>query len=304
MVCSGDLSHALKEQGPYRYHPSGPLFDQKVHQAIEQKDALSLITMNEDFVEEAAQCGLRSFLFGFGFMDGYDYDPHILSVSYTHLDVYKRQSVHCTLCPHHCKLKDGQTGRCGVRKAFGDKLYSLNYGRISAMHIDPIEKKPIIGWMPGSRILSFGSFGCNFHCGFCQNYEISLHVPYTTEMQPEEIVQWALDNGLPSIAYTYNEPTIFYEMMYDTAILAKGKGLKNVMVTNGFIEEEPLELILDYMDAMNIDLKTYSDEIYRRLGGRSVGHILGTIEKASQRCHVAVSYTHLDVYKRQAMWPG
>lgn len=157
------------------------------------------------------------------------------------------------------------------------------------MHIDPIEKKPIIGWMPGSRILSFGSFGCNFHCGFCQNYEISLHVPYTTEMQPEEIVQWALDNGLPSIAYTYNEPTIFYEMMYDTAILAKGKGLKNVMVTNGFIEEEPLELILDYMDAMNIDLKTYSDEIYRRLGGRSVGHILGTIEKASQRCHVEVS---------------
>lgn len=201
----------------------------------------------------------------------------------------KGEFIHCVLCPHHCKLKDGQIGRCGVRKVIEGKLYSINYGKISAINIDPIEKKPIIGWMPGSEILSFGSFGCNLHCQFCQNHDISMGKPYTIEMTPKEIIKKAIDNGLPSIAYTYNEPTIFYEMMFDTARLAHEYGLKNVMVTNGFIEEDPLLNILDYLDAINIDLKTYRDDIYKRLGGSTINRILRTIEIASAKCHVEIS---------------
>jgi pyruvate formate lyase activating enzyme len=197
--------------------------------------------------------------------------------------------IHCYLCPHHCMLKDGQIGRCGVRKVIEGKLYSINYGKISAINIDPIEKKPIVGWMPGSEILSIGSFGCNLHCQFCQNHDISMGKPYTIEMTPKEIIKKALDHGLPSIAYTYNEPTIFYEMMFDTAKLARKNALKSVIVTNGFIEEDPLLNILDYLDAMNIDLKTYSDHIYKRLGGSTVNRILRTIEIASAKCHVEIS---------------
>lgn len=197
--------------------------------------------------------------------------------------------IHCTLCPHLCKLKNGQVGRCGVRKVVDHKLYSLNYGEISAIHVDPIEKKPIVGWMRGTKILSIGSFGCNLHCEFCQNYEISLENPHTVYMTPKEIVDKAISCGVPSIAYTYNEPTIFYEMMFDVAKLAKERGLKNVMVTNGFIEEDPLLHLLDYMDAMNIDVKTYNDDLYKQLGGSTLSKILKTIELASARCHVELS---------------
>lgn len=204
---------------------------------------------------------------------------------------YEREDgkIHCFLCPHHCRLKNGQTGRCQVRKVVGDKLYTLNYGKISAINVDPIEKKPIIGWMEGSRILSIGSFGCNLHCPFCQNYHISMEMPPTYQLSPDEVVKKALDLGLPSIAYTYNEPTVFYEMMLDTAKLAHKRGLKNVMVSNGFIEEEPLINVLTYLDAVNIDLKTYSDGLYKKLGGTSVDQVLKTIEIASKDCHVEIS---------------
>ncbi|MPW24548.1 AmmeMemoRadiSam system radical SAM enzyme [Alkalibaculum sp. M08DMB] len=195
----------------------------------------------------------------------------------------------CNLCPHHCKLKNGQTGRCGVRKVLHDKLYSLNYGEISVINVDPIEKKPIVNWMKGSKILSIGSFGCNLHCGFCQNYEISLETPLTVQMKPSEIVDRAIDSGVPSIAYTYNEPTVFYEMMYDVAKLARRQGIKNVMVTNGFIDEKPLMDIIEYIDAINIDLKTYNDDLYKQLGGRTLNDILKTIEIASKRCYVEIS---------------
>jgi len=180
-------------------------------------------------------------------------------------------------------------GRCQVRKVVDNKLYSINYRKISAIHVDPIEKKPIIGWKPGSKILSIGSFGCNLYCPFCQNYHISMEKPFTYQMTSDEIVYKTLDLGLPSIAYTYNEPTIFYEMMIETAKLANEKGIKNVMVTNGFIEEEPLLNLLNYLDALNIDLKTYSDDIYKRLGGTTVNQILRTIQIASTKCHVEIS---------------
>lgn len=204
---------------------------------------------------------------------------------------YERQNgkAHCHLCPHQCVLKEEQIGKCGVRKVMSGKLYSLNYGEITAFHIDPIEKKPIIDWMPGSKILSVGSFGCNMHCMFCQNHHISMEKPRTFRMTPEEIVEKAIECGLPSIAYTYNEPTIFYEMMLDTAILARENALKNVMVTNGFIEEKALLYILRYLDAMNIDLKTYDDTMYKKMGAGTVNQILRTIEIAASKCHVEIS---------------
>lgn len=201
----------------------------------------------------------------------------------------KGSYIHCSLCPHNCHIKEGKIGRCGVRQVANGKLYSLNYGEISAINIDPIEKKPIAQWMPGSQILSFGSFGCNLYCDFCQNHTISLERPQTIHMMPGDIVRKALELKVPSIGYTYNEPSIFYEMMWDTAKEAKEKGLYNVIVTNGYIQKQPLLDILPYIDAMNIDVKTYNDEIYKSLGGLTLDLILKTVEEASKRCHVEIS---------------
>ncbi|MCR1898558.1 AmmeMemoRadiSam system radical SAM enzyme [Irregularibacter muris] len=201
----------------------------------------------------------------------------------------KEDYIHCYLCPHHCQIKEGNRGRCNVRKVIDGKLYSLNYGEVSAMYVDPIEKKPLRDWMPGSEVLSFGSFGCNFHCQFCQNHNISMERPMTMPTTPGEIVDRTLEYKVPSIAYTYNEPTIFYEMMWDVARLAKKNNLKNVLITNGYIEKEALIHLLQSIDAMNIDLKTYSDDIYKKMGGHSVSNILHTIEEASQKCHVEIS---------------
>lgn len=201
----------------------------------------------------------------------------------------KKDFIYCNLCPLHCVLKEGQMGKCRARKVIEGKLYSLNYGEISAIYIEPIEKKPIADWMQGSEVLSIGSFGCNFHCDYCQNYSISLQQPSTRLMRPEDIVDHALLRNISSIAYTYNEPTIYYEMMYDTAKLANENGVKNIMVTNGFIEREPLNQLLPYIDAMNIDLKTYSDSNYKALGGISVDSILDNISFVSHKCHLEIS---------------
>ncbi|PKM51816.1 MAG: AmmeMemoRadiSam system radical SAM enzyme [Firmicutes bacterium HGW-Firmicutes-7] len=197
--------------------------------------------------------------------------------------------VECKLCPHNCTIQENKVGRCKVRQNIKGKLYSLNYNQVSTIQVDPIEKKPIMNWMSGSEIFSVGSYGCNFHCGFCQNHSISLALPDTIHISPEEIVAQALSLGLPSIAYTYNEPTVFYEMMLETAKLANEKGLKNVIVTNGFINQAPLMEILPYIDAMNIDLKAYDDPSYHNLGGKTVEDVLETIKLASKYCHVEVT---------------
>jgi pyruvate formate lyase activating enzyme len=186
-------------------------------------------------------------------------------------------------------ILENKVGRCKVRQNVDGKLYSLNYNQISSIQVDPIEKKPIMKWMPGSKILSIGSYGCNFHCGFCQNHSISLEMPETIQISPEEIVGKALSLGLPSIAYTYNEPTVFYEMMLETAQLAHEKGIKNVIVTNGFIHQEPLREILPFIDAMNIDLKANDDDAYSKLGGKTVENVIETIKLASRYCHVEVT---------------
>lgn len=198
--------------------------------------------------------------------------------------------IECRLCAHHCRIKEEKTGICRVRKNIGGKLYSLNYGKLTAIHDDPVEKKPLYHFMPATRTLSLGSYGCNFSCRFCQNYEIAQEEPsFLIDRTPEDIVDMAIREGFPSIAYTYNEPTVFYEFMLDTAKLAHSKGLKNIMVTNGFIEKEPLEELLEYMDAFNIDLKTFNDETYRKICGGRLQPVLETIKLANGKSHVEVT---------------
>lgn len=201
----------------------------------------------------------------------------------------KDDKVRCNLCPNRCLIPLGKTGACRVRENRDGELYSMNYGKISAMHIDPVEKKPLRQFMPGTKSLSFGSIGCNFHCPWCQNYSISLGNAPTQDFTPEEVVQMALEAGVPSISYTYNEPTIFIEFVLDTARLAKEKGLKNIFVTNGYICPEPLEDLLEYIDAFNIDVKTFEPAFYKRFCGGDLKWIKETVEAASKKAHVELT---------------
>lgn len=174
--------------------------------------------------------------------------------------------VHCLLCPHQCRLGEEQLGLCRVRQNVGGVLRTLNYGRVSSANWDPIEKKPLFHFHPGSLILSLGTVGCNLACAFCQNWTISQAPAGTRRMTPEEAV--ALAQTEPSnigISYTYNEPFIWYEFVLDTAQLAQAAGLKNVVVTNGYVNEAPLRELLPYVEAMNIDIKAMSADFYREL---------------------------------------
>jgi len=177
------------------------------------------------------------------------------------------EEVVCTLCPRVCKLKPGELGFCRVRKNMGGKLYTLAYGRPVAVHVDPIEKKPLYHFFPGSRILSIGTFGCNLGCLFCQNYDIAraeYRANFSRYLKPEEIIEASVNYNSIGIAYTYNEPTVFAEYVEDISSLAREKGLKNVMVTNGFISKKVLKEVYRYIDAANVDLKSMSSEFYRR----------------------------------------
>lgn len=204
-------------------------------------------------------------------------------------------NVRCVLCPHNCLIKPGGIGICGVRKNTEGILYSLIYGKVSSIAFDPIEKKPLYKFHPGTYILSAGSVGCNFRCPFCQNYSISMtsiEKAETADITSEQLVGKALSmvpQGNIGIAYTYNEPTIWYEYVYETAKLAREKGLLNVLVTNGFINQEPLENILPYIDAMNIDLKGYSESFYRDIAKGKLESVKATISAASKKCHVEVT---------------
>ncbi|HHY91408.1 MAG TPA: AmmeMemoRadiSam system radical SAM enzyme [Clostridiales bacterium] len=203
---------------------------------------------------------------------------------------FKNQQVQCCLCPHGCRISDGEFGQCGVRKNEKGKLYSLNYGVITAYHLDPIEKKPLYHFYPGSRIFSIGSAGCNLKCRFCQNWEIAHGQPSGIRMTAEEIVAIAKTQTQNiGIAYTYNEPSIWYEFVYETAVLAHQEGLKNVLVTNGFIQKEPLKQLLPYIDAMNIDLKAFQDSFYREICGGRMEPVKETIRIAAEQCHVEIT---------------
>ncbi len=200
----------------------------------------------------------------------------------------------CEVCFRHCKLNEGQTGACGARVCSGGIIKAGNYGRITSIALDPIEKKPLARFFPGSKILSVGSYGCNLFCPFCQNYDISRSDGRESgeEILPEQLAQIALkykDRGNIGIAYTYNEPLIGFEFVRDTAKLVKSMGMKNVLVTNGTAELPVLEEILPYTDAMNIDIKSMSDKTYRdTLGGdlESVKHFIARSVKA---CYVELT---------------
>lgn len=179
----------------------------------------------------------------------------------------KNKIVQCRNCAHYCVIKQGERGICGVRENIDGKLYALNYGKAIACNIDPIEKKPLFHFLPGTQSLSIATVGCNFRCANCQNYDIS-QMPQLTgkiegeDLPPKEIVKIAKENNLPSIAYTYTSPTIFSDYALDTMKLAKKQGIKNVWVSNGFWSKELFEMISPFLDAANIDLKSFEDEFY------------------------------------------
>lgn len=195
----------------------------------------------------------------------------------------ENNKVRCTLCPHYCTLSEGKTGICKVRTNISGKLISENYGKISGYHFDPVEKKPLYHFYPGKDILSIGSVGCNLHCRFCQNHEIAqtgVHdYGYIRDLSSGAIVNAALrqKNNI-GIAYTYNEPLVFYEFMRDTALNAKQNGLKNVMVTNGFINPEPLQKLIHFIDAFSVDLKAFTDDFYKKITSSHLNPVTETLK--------------------------
>jgi len=203
--------------------------------------------------------------------------------------------VKCGLCPRGCVISQGSVGFCRVRLNLDGKLYSWIYGRASSVAVDPIEKKPLFHFHPGSDIYSVGTVGCNLSCLHCQNWSISqagMKYPYIRMYPPEQIVEEALKYGCKSIAFTYNEPTIAYEYMLDTFKLAKEEGLRTVSVTNGYISREPLLELIPYLDAANVDVKAFTDEFYMKVcGGAKLKPVLETVEIMHRRgVHVEVTY--------------
>ena len=188
--------------------------------------------------------------------------------------------VQCLLCPHHCRIREGGRGICRSRECRGGKLYALSYGRPCALAVDPVEKKPLNQFLPGTRCLSLSCTGCNLSCRWCQNSDISQIDPEDTEstdLSPEEVVNVCLRHGLPSIAYTYTEPFTWWEYMYDMAVRAHEKGVKNILVSAGYVEKEPLQELMPYLDAANIDIKAMDDTFYRKYCGASLAPVLENI---------------------------
>jgi pyruvate formate lyase activating enzyme len=196
----------------------------------------------------------------------------------------KNKAVQCITCNHRCLINEEKRGICGVRENNKGKLYLLVYGLVVSENIDPIEKKPLYHFLPGTKAYSIGTIGCNFKCDFCQNYEISQLMEITgRKTTPKQIVERAIKTGCKSIAYTYNEPSIFAEFVKDTAVLAKKKGLKNILVTNGYMTKECLDFLGEKIDAMNIDLKSFNEDFYKRICKAKLKPVLDTIEYAYKK---------------------
>ncbi len=214
--------------------------------------------------------------------------------------LYKKigdKKTQCSTCAHCCVILPGRRGICGVRENINGKLYALNYGKAIAVNIDPIEKKPFFHFLPGSYSLSIATVGCNFRCLNCQNYDISQGFKKTKEipgenLPPEKIVEIAKENNLPSISYTYTEPTIFLEYALDIMKLAKNAGLKNNFVSNGFMSKESAKLVIPCLDANNIDIKGFSEEFYRQNCGGRLEPVLNTA-KIMKKSGVWVEITTL-----------
>jgi pyruvate formate lyase activating enzyme len=212
--------------------------------------------------------------------------------------------VQCVLCPHHCIITPEKYGICGVRKNEHGKLFTLIYAACSSIADDPIEKKPLYHFYPGSLVLSLGSVGCTFRCDHCQNYHISMARPQESSLQdilPEKVSEIALDHGCRGVAWTYNEPTIWHEYTLDAAKLVKKAGLYTVYVTNGYIEKEPLEEIAPYLDAMNIDVKAFHDEFYKTVCKARLAPVLQTCERAKRLgIHLELTYLIIPGYNDAA----
>ena len=198
----------------------------------------------------------------------------------------------CRLCPWHCHIAPGKTGRCTVRHNVGGRLVTRNYAEVTSVALDPIEKKPLYHFRPGSLILSVGTFGCNLKCGFCQNWQISQERPRTQQLPPREALALArryADEGNIGLAYTYNEPFIWYEYVRETAPLIRDAGMCNVLVTNGLVEHEPLEELLPFVDAMNVDIKSMSERFYLEHCQGQALPARQTVERAFGRTHVEIT---------------
>lgn len=201
--------------------------------------------------------------------------------------------IRCEICPHYCNLRNGQVGICRARINVDGKILSINYGHITSMNLDPIEKKPLRRFHPGKNILSIGSFGCNLSCSFCQNHEIAMASKdeiRAQNIEPDNMIKMALDlaaRGNIGIAYTYNEPLVGYEYVRDCSKLARDQGLKNVLVTNGCFNEEPMKELFPYIDAFNIDLKGFTDEFYKKIGGN--------LETVKNFIALASNYSHVEI---------
>jgi pyruvate formate lyase activating enzyme len=200
--------------------------------------------------------------------------------------------IECLLCPHSCKLAIGKTGICGVRKNTGDRIELMTYGVISGYSLDPVEKKPLYHYFPGHNILSMGSYGCNMRCDFCQNYHISQNIPENriSEKQIDKIINDSLnaENNI-GVAFTYNEPVIWYEFIRDVAEKVINAGMHTVMVSNGFVNPGPLEEITGFIDAFNIDLKAFNNSFYRKLTGSELEPVKNSLRQ------IARSGKHLEV---------
>ena len=193
-------------------------------------------------------------------------------------------AVRCVLCPHHCRIADGESGICKVRKNEGGHLITLVYGLAAAMHVDPIEKKPLFHFLPGTASFSIATAGCNFRCAFCQNWTLSqspgeLKKILGEEVEPDQVVRMAIHAGCRSVSYTYSEPTIYFEYALDCGILARKAGLKNIFVTNGYIETAPLEELTGILDAANVDVKAFREAFYHTHCGGRLAPVLTAVKK-------------------------
>ncbi|MGH9736251.1 MAG: AmmeMemoRadiSam system radical SAM enzyme [Candidatus Acidiferrales bacterium] len=211
-------------------------------------------------------------------------------------DPEPNRKVHCYLCPRHCHIGQGQAGFCFIRVNQGGKLYSVGYARPAALQIDPIEKKPLNHFLPGTRIFSMGTAGCNMGCFFCQNWDISKSHSdqvHSTYISPEDVVSLAKRNGCPSIAFTYNEPTIWGEYVIDICAAAKEAGLNTVMVSNGYITYDAFHDVFDHIDAANIDLKAFTEKFYGKITLTHLQPVLDTLEWLKKETNVWFEMTNL-----------
>ena len=206
-------------------------------------------------------------------------DLHLVEAR--HYEKLPNRKIRCKLCPRECVIDDQERGYCGVRENRGGTYYTLVHSRPVTYHVDPIEKKPLFHFLPGTMAFSIATVGCNVECKFCQNWQISQVRPEQVEafdMPPEMVAEYAKESGSPTIAYTYTEPVIFQEYVYDTAVAGKKKGVRSVMISNGFIQKDPMDELCNVLDAVKIDLKAFTERFYKELVAGELKPVLDTLK--------------------------